>query len=103
MTHGRAHPLTQHRPGYSDAYRAALVQSEAHDYALIDALQGPGNLPADPTAQEVKAEALRQLEIDWRTDCPTAGAPVIRVPAHEEGRRAGERWAAEASFHELAE
>lgn len=55
-----------HHPGYGEAIRNVMMQTREEDLGLIDILYGRDNLRCGATGQEVKAEALRQLEIDWR-------------------------------------
>lgn len=54
--------------GYYEARQKVLTQPLEDDLKLIGALFGRGDLDSDATAEEVKREALRQLEIEFR-DC----------------------------------
>ena len=56
----------RHYEGYGDERRKVEAQSIDDDLRLIDALYGRDNLHYGDGPREVKAEALRQLEIEWR-------------------------------------
>lgn len=56
----------KHFPGYHEARQVVLLQSMEDDLALIDDLYGRDALQFDGPA-EIKAEALRQMEQDWRS------------------------------------
>lgn len=53
-------------PGYEKEQNKIRQQSLKEDYAVLDNLFGRGNLSSKPTFSEVKQEALRQLEIEYR-------------------------------------
>lgn len=53
-------------PGFLDAWKAVLDQPLEADLGLIDSLFGRDELSHESTPEEVKEEALRQLEIEWR-------------------------------------
>ncbi len=60
--------IWSHFPGYGEARSRVERQSMLDDVALIDDLFGRGNLAYGATPGDVKAEALRQLEIEWRSE-----------------------------------
>jgi hypothetical protein len=60
--------IWNHYEGYSKARASVLENSVEEDLELIDALYGRDNIPYKATPAEVKAEALRQMEIDWRSE-----------------------------------
>ena len=60
--------IYKHYDGYQAARQKTLDQSLEADLALIDALYGRDELSYGATPEEVKQEALRQLEIDWRDE-----------------------------------
>jgi len=57
-----------HHNGYYAAMQKVQDQSLDDDLALLDALYGRDNLSYGAVPDEVKAEALRQLEIEWRSE-----------------------------------
>lgn len=60
--------IWNHLPGYSEAISKVRGQSLEDDLALIDDLFGRDNLHYGATPEKVKEEALRQLEIEWRSE-----------------------------------
>jgi hypothetical protein len=58
--------IWRHHPGYADALVKVRGQSQADDLQLLDTLFGRDGLPFGATPEQVKAEALRQLEIEGR-------------------------------------
>jgi hypothetical protein len=60
--------IWRHYPGYTEAINQVRQQSLQADLSLIDNLFGRENLTYGATDVEVKAEALRQLEIEWRSE-----------------------------------
>lgn len=56
----------KHYDGYQEARQKTMDQSLEADLSLIDALYGRDELDYGATPEEVKQEALRQLEIEWR-------------------------------------
>lgn len=58
--------MARHHPEYWKAVADVEVESLEEDLALIDDLFGRDKLRYGATPAEVKAEALRQLEIEWR-------------------------------------
>ena len=63
----------QHHAGYAATTAAVRQQSWGDDLQVIDALFGRDSLPDDATDDQIKAECLRQLEIDWRPVGQCAG------------------------------
>lgn len=59
-------PIYRYFPGYADAKQRVQAQSLEDDLTLIDDLLGRDNLNYGDGPAEVKAEALRQLEIEYR-------------------------------------
>lgn len=62
------HEIWKHHPGYAEARAMVQAQSLDEDLRLIDALFGRDGLRYGDDAGAVKAEALRQLEIDFRSE-----------------------------------
>jgi len=60
--------IWSHHPGYSEAREQVRRQSMEEDLSLLDALWGRDQLRYGATPQEVKEEALRQLEREWRSE-----------------------------------
>lgn len=59
--------MSYYYPGYNEARARVKKQSRAEDLDLIDMLFGRDNLiGSNWTDDDVKAEALRQMEIEWR-------------------------------------
>jgi hypothetical protein len=54
--------------GYNEAKYKVEAQSMEDDLQLIDALYGRDNLSFGDGPKEIKREALRQLEINWREE-----------------------------------
>ena len=57
-----------HYEGYSAARAMVSAQSLDADLRTIDSLFGREGLRYGATPEDVKAEALRQLEIEWRSE-----------------------------------
>lgn len=62
------HEIWKHHPGYAEARERVQRQSLDEDLRLIDALFGRDGLRYGDDAEAVKAEALRQLEVDFRSE-----------------------------------
>lgn len=60
--------IWEHHCGYGEARRKVEEQSLEDDLGLIDSLFGRDNLSYGDGPAEVKAEALRQLEVEWRSE-----------------------------------
>ena len=60
--------IWKHFPGYSDVRRKAQDQSYEDDLHTLDALFGRDNLKFGDGPKEVKAEVMRQVEIEWRDE-----------------------------------
>lgn len=60
--------IWKHHPGYAEARAAVQAQSLEDDLALIDNLFGRDNLRYGDGPEEVKAEALRQVEREYRSE-----------------------------------
>jgi hypothetical protein len=60
--------IWNHHIGYHQAIQDVLNQSVEQDLALLDLLFGRDELHQVATGEEVKQEALRQLEIEWRSE-----------------------------------
>lgn len=60
--------IWKHWPGYAEDRYKVEAQSLEDDLRLIDALLGRDNLHYGATSEDVKWEALRQHEIDWRSE-----------------------------------
>ena len=60
--------IWKHHPGYAEARERVRRQTLEEDLRLISALYGPDKLRYGATPEEVKSEALRQLEIDFRSE-----------------------------------
>ena len=58
--------IYNHYRGYNDAIKKVQAQSYEEDLRTIDDLFGREHLKFGDGPEEVKAEALRQLEIEWR-------------------------------------
>ena len=58
--------IHKHYQGYWEARKRIANQTLEEDLDLIDNLFGRGTLCYGATPEQVKAEALRQLEIEWR-------------------------------------
>lgn len=58
--------FNSHHEGYASALEKVRRQSVEEDIELIDLLFGRGNLSYGDSDDDVKREALRQLEIEWR-------------------------------------
>ena len=58
--------IWKHLSGYSEARSKVLQQDLEADLKLLDDLFGREKLSYGATPDEVKQEALRQLEIEWR-------------------------------------
>lgn len=57
-----------HLPGYYESRIIVLDQSTEDDLTLLDDLYGRDQLGQNPTPEEIKQEALRQHEIEWRNN-----------------------------------
>lgn len=55
-------------PGYNEAKEKILKQTMEQDLEIIDTLFGRDQLKFGDGATEVKKEALRQLEIEYRME-----------------------------------
>jgi hypothetical protein len=60
--------MYRYMEGYLEAKASVENQSLEEDLELIGLLFGRGRLKYGATPDEVKAEALRQLEIEWRAE-----------------------------------
>lgn len=60
--------IWKHYDGYSEAREKCQHQSLEDDLAMIDDFYGRDNLKYGATPEDVKEEALRQLEIGWRSE-----------------------------------
>ncbi len=60
--------IWNHHTGYHQAVNDVLSQAIEQDLALLDNLFGRAELPYAATEEQVKQEALRQLEIEWRCE-----------------------------------
>jgi len=60
--------IWKHHPGYAEAREAVRKQSLEEDLALIDSLFGRDGLRYGDGPEEVKAEALRQVEREFRSE-----------------------------------
>lgn len=63
---GTTMQVWNHFPGYHEARQRVLLQDTEADLRLLDDLFGRDALEGEGDAEAVKAEALRQLEIEWR-------------------------------------
>jgi hypothetical protein len=57
--------MKRHYPGYEDALRGVETMNENELYSLLHALYGTNSLPENPTIDDLRREAYRQLDIDW--------------------------------------
>jgi hypothetical protein len=68
-----------HSLGYYPTMYAALEAAKAgsvqQNYATLDDLFGRSNLPDAPTAHDVKAEALRQIVVEFSYPAGPSGKP----------------------------
>jgi hypothetical protein len=60
--------IWKHYDGYSEARERVQRQSLTQDLETIDSLYGRDQLKYGASPEDVKAEALRQLEIEWRSE-----------------------------------
>lgn len=60
--------IWNHHPEFREARLRVEAQTMEQDLDTIDSLLGRDELAFGATPAEVKAEALRQLEIEYRTD-----------------------------------
>lgn len=60
--------IWKHHPGYAEAREQVRKQSLEDDLRLIDNLYGRDNLRYGDGPEEVKAEALRQVEREYRSE-----------------------------------
>lgn len=60
--------IWNHHKGYLEAYEKVLAQDLAADLKLIDDLYGRDELSYGASDEEVKEEALRQLEREYRSE-----------------------------------
>lgn len=67
--------MSRYFDGYNEARERIKSQSLEDDLRLINDLYGTENLKYSATPEEVKQEALRQLERDWRN--PDYNNPYI--------------------------
>lgn len=58
----------KHHPGYAEAREKIQSQTLEQDLETIDSLFGRDNLKYGATPEDVKAEALRQVEIEFRSE-----------------------------------
>lgn len=80
--------IWKHWPEYPAAREKVQNQSLEDDLRLIDDLFGRDKLRYGATPEEVKAEALRQLEIEFRSERnETAEFWVAIARADRESRR----------------
>lgn len=71
--------IWKHFPGYASAREDVRIQSTEADLELIDNLWGRGGLPNEASPAEIKREALRQMEIDWRSSEDETATFWVRV------------------------
>jgi len=70
--------MALHFEGYTKAVEAVHSMADAELYEQIDALEGRGNLPDDPTHEDLLYEALRQT--DWEfTDRSSAEYENVKL------------------------
>jgi len=74
--------IWSHYDGYNEARRKVETQSLDDDLHLLDDLFGRGNLQYGATDDEVKKEALRQLEIEWRKERSELAEMMVIVAKH---------------------
>lgn len=79
--------IWKHLPGYSEARERVRGQSLDADLRLIDDLFGRINLRYGDTPDAVKAEALRQLEIEFRNERNEAAEFFVELHKSQTGRR----------------
>lgn len=60
--------IWKHWPGYADAVAKVKEQTLEQDLQTIDDLFGRDRLRYGDGPEHVKLEALRQVEIEWRSD-----------------------------------
>jgi hypothetical protein len=65
---GMTNEIWKHHPGYAEAQERVRRQNLTDDLALIDTLFGRDQLKYGDGPEAVKAEALRQLEIEFRSE-----------------------------------
>lgn len=56
-----------HHEGYHEARSRVMQDSEADLLELLDTLFGRDNLPNNFTLEQLRREALNQLDREWRT------------------------------------
>lgn len=74
--------IWNHYSGYTEARFKVLDQSLEKDLELIDNLFGRDRLKYDDTPQDVKNEALRQLEIEWRSERNQRAEAAVMLAKH---------------------
>ncbi len=60
--------IWKHHSGYSEAREKVRRYTLEDDLELLDSLFGRRNLRCGATHEDVKEEALRQLEVEWRSE-----------------------------------
>jgi hypothetical protein len=76
-----------HYSGYMEACGKVRAQSLEDDLNTIDLLYGRERLGYGATPEEVKSEALRQLEIEYRSERNEAAEFFVEVAKAERGSR----------------
>lgn len=78
--------MGMYHEGYQAAVNRALALDEAGLYRILDDLYGRDDLPEDPTVEDVRAEALRQLADEFRDDSDRRWSTVdLFVAIHRAG------------------
>lgn len=80
--------IWKHWPEYPAARERVQNQTLEEDLRTIDSLYGRERLQYGATPEEVKAEALRQLEIEFRSERNEAAEFHLMVAKSLQGRRA---------------
>lgn len=76
--------IWKHYPGYSEARQKVMAQSLEDDLKIIDDLFGRNELHYGATPQDVKNEALRQLEIEWRSERNNMAEAMVMIATHRQ-------------------
>jgi len=77
--------IWKHFKGYYEARQKVLNQSLDENLQLIDDLFGRDNLKYSAMEKEVKDEALRQLEIEWRDKRDTRAEFYVQMAKYYQG------------------
>lgn len=72
----------KHHQGYAEAIEKVKQQSLEEDLRLLDDLFGRDNLRYGDTPETVKQEALRQVEIEWRSERDTQTETALMIAKH---------------------